>query len=113
MTPVRYWIVLIATLVGLGCLQVAQHNAMYLQGYALAEREHAVHTQRAQVSWLNAQVTELASPKHLAQVAQERRLNLVAWSTLPHSESREASLGMVRVAAIQPVQPTPANDTAD
>ncbi len=77
-----HWVTLIGLLVGLGCLQVAQRNALFLQGYAIGERMGRVHTTENDVAWLNMRVVGLASPTHLSQVAQERRLNLVAWSTL-------------------------------
>ena len=77
------WLTLIAILVGLGCLQVAQRNALYVKGYALGDRMERIHTQETDVSWLSAQVVALASPPHLSQIAQERQLKLVAWSTLP------------------------------
>ncbi len=72
---------LIAVLVGLGCLKVSQRNAIFLQAYAIGDRLSRIHTQETDVSWLNTRVVGLSSPTHLADVAQERRLNLVAWST--------------------------------
>ena len=76
------WLLLIAAVVGLGCLQVAQRTALYLKGYAVGQRAHEVHTQNTEVSWLDTQVVGLSSPVRLAEVAQERRLQFVAWSTL-------------------------------
>ena len=72
----------IAVMVALGCLQVAQRTAIVSRGYAVGERMHRVHTQEADLSWLQTQVARLSSPAHLSAVAQERRLQLVAWSTL-------------------------------
>ncbi len=92
------WMVLIAVLVGLGCLEVAQRSAMVAEGYAVAERQHAVNERTAAVSWLNAQVIGLSSPAHLAHVAQERRLKLVAWSILESALSRKPAL--VQVASV-------------
>jgi hypothetical protein len=77
------WLTLIGVVAGLGCLQVAQRNALFMAGYAFGEQAHAVHTQEANLLWLNAQVVGLESPKHLSRMAQERNLQLVAWSTLP------------------------------
>ena len=79
------WMLAIGVLVGLGCLQVAQRNALYLKGYAVGDRTHQVHVARRDVLWLKAEVTGLESPAHLARVAEERRLKLVAWSTLAPS----------------------------
>ena len=76
------WLMLIAVVVGLGCLQVTQRNAMFLNGYAVGERLESLHTQETDVSWLRARVVGLRAPRRLAQIAQERQLKLVAWSAL-------------------------------
>ncbi len=73
------WLVAIALLVGLGCLQVAQRNAIVLKGYALGQRTSELHAQETAVAWLGAEVNGLQSPAHLARVAQQRRLKFVAW----------------------------------
>ena len=80
--PLSRWMLLIAVLVGLGCLEVAQRNAVVLKGYAVGAQTERVHTQRTEVAWLNMKVTGLSSPTRLAQIAQDRRLKLVAWSML-------------------------------
>lgn len=85
--PLSRWMVLIASVVALGCLQVAQHNAMFLQGYAVGERTEHLHAQQTSLAWLDARVTGLASPAQLAQTAQERHLTLIAWSTLSQGRS--------------------------
>lgn len=74
---------LIAAMVGLGCLQVAQRNAVFLQALAVGERLRDLHAQENDVSWSNAHIIGLTSPLRLAQVAEERRLKLVAWLRLP------------------------------
>lgn len=79
------WSLLIVALIGLGCLEVAQRNAVFLKGYALGQRVSQLHTQANDVAWLQAHVMELTSPDHLSQVAQDRQLKLVAWSLLPSS----------------------------
>ena len=76
------WMVLIGSVVMLGCFQVAQCNALFLKGYAMGERTEHLHAQQTSLAWLNAHVTGLASPVQLAQAAQERHLTLIAWSTL-------------------------------
>ena len=76
------WMSLIGIVVALGCLKVTQQNAVYLKGYAVGERLANVHRQETDVAWLNARVTGLESPGHLAQAAQDRQLKLVAWSML-------------------------------
>ncbi len=95
------WLMLIGIVVGIGCLRVAQRNAAFMAGYAVAERTHTIHAQEAQVAWLHTQVMGLESPQHLAQVAQERRLKLVAWSTLPSAGSPAPS-GPRQATASQP-----------
>jgi len=81
------WLMLIGVLVGLGCLQVAQRNAVTLQGYAVGERLRRVHAEETAVSWLQTEVRTLASPSRLAQVSDDRQLKLVAWSPLPPTPS--------------------------
>ncbi len=79
------WILVIGLMVGVGCLRVAQRNAIYLKGYAVGERMGRVHETQRDVSWLTADVIGLESPSRLARVAEERQLKLVAWSTLAPS----------------------------
>jgi hypothetical protein len=107
------WMGLIGVVTGLGCLQVAQRNALFLKGYAVGEYRQRVHAKETNVSWLNARVVEMASPVRLADVAQERRLKLVARAMMtvgqggvastPERQSVDGS-GMIQVAA---------DDTAD
>ena len=89
------WLLLIAVMVGVGLVQVAWHNAVYFTGYAIGDRLHRVQIMEREVAWLDTQVTRLGSPVHLADVAQQRQLTLVAWSTMPSSpaapSTREAS----------------------
>ena len=88
---VSRWFMLIAMVVGLGCLQVAQRNAILLKGYVIGTRMDSLHAEETDLSWLNAQVVGLSSPAHLARVAQERRLTFVAWSRLAHESSLAGS----------------------
>ena len=113
-----HWMALIGLVVGLGCLQVTQRNALVFKGYAVGERMGRVHRQEADVSWLNMRVVGLTSPTHLSQVAKERRLNLVARMTLPpageHGQPRATpSRPLVHLAAITPEQPSLPDDTSD
>ena len=104
---VSRWFALIAIVVGLGCLQVAQRNAILLKGYAVGARIGDLHAQETDLSWLNAHVVGLNSPAHLARVAQERRLTFVAWSRLAHESSLtgSGSASLMQIAA--------GDDTAD
>ena len=97
------WLSLIALVMGVGCLQVAQRNAVFLGAYALGERASRLHGQTTDVAWLHARVIALASPMHLAQVAQERRLKLVAWSTLAPAAAvgSDAALGRAEERALR------------
>lgn len=127
-----HWLILIGLLVGIGCLQVAQRNALFFKGYAVGERMSRLHTQETEVAWLSAEVEGLTSPTHLAQVAQERRLKLVAWSPLAPqvytarvvsgpsgmpgaAAAKVAAAGppLVHVAAVDPDQVQTGNDTSD
>jgi len=73
---------LLGTVVGLGCLQVAQRTTIVMKGYALGERAHRVHTQQTQMLLKTVEVAALSSPLHLSNVVRERRMNLVAWAAL-------------------------------
>ncbi len=76
------WGALIAVLVGIGCLQVSQRNAIFLKGYALGARVDRLHAQETDVSWLRASVVGLESPTHLARVAEERESPFEARKTV-------------------------------
>jgi len=109
------WLLLIGIVAGLGCLKVAERNAVVLAAYAVGERTSRAHTQDTDVSWLRARVTELSSPAQLAQAAHDRQLKLVAWSMLPPiisiaelGEPLRSSppSGSVQIAAAPPHAPT-------
>ena len=110
-----HWAALIGVVVGLGCLQVAQRNAVVLKGYAVGERMARVHHDETDALWLNAQVVELASPTHLSQVARERRLKFVAWSTLSPAPSftRTGQDSMAHPTTSEPIQRLARDDTSD
>ena len=112
---VSRWFALIAIVVGLGCLQVAQRNAILLKGYAIGTRMGSLHAQETDLSWLNAQVVGLHSPAHLARVAQERRLTFVAWSRLAHESSlaSSGSVSLLQIAADDPRSHPAGDDTSD
>lgn len=76
------WVFLIGTVVGLGCLQVAQRTAAFMRGYALGDRLERLQAQQTDVSRLRVEVVRLSSPVQLADVAETRRLKLVAWSRM-------------------------------
>jgi len=78
----RRWMTLVGAVVVLGLLQVAQRNAIVLQGYGLGERVAHTHKQQTDVGWLQTRVAGLSSPGALAGAQESRRLKLVARSTL-------------------------------
>lgn len=78
----RRWMTLVGGVVVLGLLQVAQRNAIVLQGYGLGERLAREHRQQTDVGWLQTRVAGLSSPGALAGAQESRRLKLVARSTL-------------------------------
>jgi len=96
--PLSRWLLLIAFLVILGCLQVAQHTGLYVKAYGVGKRAQQVHAEEVDVSWLMTRVASLSSPPQLASLAQERQLNLVAWSTLPNDQGTATP---VQVASLQ------------
>ncbi len=111
------WLALVGLMVGMGALRVAQRNAVFLKGYAVGERVRRVHAQETEVAWLNAEVEALQSPMHLARVAQERHLKLVAWSPLAARASARASVAnsasLVHLAAGDSARTEAIDDTAD
>lgn len=107
------WMLLIAALVGFGCLKVSQQNAVFLAGYAVGERMARAHTQQTEVSWIGARVTGLASPAHLAEVAKDRRLKLVAWSTLAPTGQADPAHDLTQLALIDAGQTVEHDDSSD
>ncbi len=98
-----HWFWLVGLTVGLGCLQVAQRNAIFLTAYAIGHRIKQAHGQETRVGWLSARVTGLSAPGHLCEEAGARRLNLVAWSPLTQASPQGSlrTLPVTRVASIQ------------
>ncbi len=78
----RQWLLMIAGVTVVGCLLVGQRNALVMQGYAVGAQVKQLHTHATDVAWLEADVTRLASPMHLARAVQQHHLTLVARSTL-------------------------------
>ena len=117
------WMTFIGIVVGLGCLRVSQRNAIYLQGYAVGSRATRLHAQETDLAWLRSRVNGLSAPSRLAQIAEERRMKLVAWSPLPEdagaSPSAGATAGLPRTGLPVPVPgglmaglPVPSPDAA-
>ena len=82
----KRWLFLIMGLALLGCLQVAQRTALFLKGYELGAKDHQVHLQETEVSWLRNEVIALVSPVRLAE--QTKTLVTKANAT---TKSRKAS----------------------
>lgn len=108
------WFALIGLVIGLGCLQVAERNAVILRGYAVGERLHRLHQKETATLLTKERVTGLSSPAALVRVAGERQLKFVAWATLPAaSERRQAVAAETSKAGIPLVQLALDGDIAD
>jgi hypothetical protein len=81
---------LVAVCIGWGIAQVAWRNAIVMNGYHVGERLASVQTAQTRVDWLATEVARLESPIHLAEVAAQQKLGLVAWSVLPSSPAAPA-----------------------
>lgn len=100
----RHWLILIGLVMGVGWLQVAQRNALVMKGYAVGERLHRLQEQETDISRLDADVASLTSPAALARAANERRLTLVAWSTVdsaqpPDAQGARSDGAVIRIAS--------------
>jgi hypothetical protein len=84
------WVLAVSLMVGLGCLQVAQRNALVLKGYALGERQAQMHEDQVVLHWLQADVTRLGSPSSLASAAQTRKWKFVARAVVPAAPALSA-----------------------
>ena len=76
------WMLAIGIVVGIGCLRVTQRTALVMKSYAVGERSVRLHARDNEIAWLQTRVARMSSPVRLAQVAEERRMDLVAWSRL-------------------------------
>lgn len=93
------WLILIAGMVVLGAAQVAQHHALYRQGYAVGASMKQVHEQQTNVGWLGARVAGLMGPAHLAALVDRQHLTLVARATLSKGEPESSVQSTVQLAA--------------
>ena len=109
----RHWLLLIGGVVALGCLQVAQRTAVVMKGYAVGDGIRRLHARQTDVSWLNVQIAELSSPARLAQVAKDRQLKLVAWSTLSPAPPPAGQPAMRTLAALSRDEAAGGDDTDD
>lgn len=75
--------IVIGALVMVGTVRVWQQTALLKQGYAVAERLERLRNTERDVRWTQAEVDRLSGPGRLAQVAEHRRFEMVAWSPLP------------------------------
>lgn len=91
------WLFALGIMTGVGCLLVGQRMALTLQGYRLGADVRETHQRGGEVAWLETQVVNLSSPVHLAAVAKERKLELVARHTV--IEDAPARHPFMRIAA--------------
>jgi len=94
-----YWFMVIALLVVLGCLLAAQRLSIFARAYEVGEQMGRLHAAESDVAWLATQVEALASPTYLSQIAKERNLQFVAWSTLPEVDTASQD-DFIHVAAV-------------
>jgi len=85
------WIMTLGLVVGIGMLITAQRIAVFMEGYVVGKRMEQVHQEEASVGWLSHEVMGAASPTALAYEAQQRRMNLVAWSSLKDQPAQDAA----------------------
>ena len=120
--PLGRWFLLIGLMMGLGMLRVAQQNALVVSGYALGTRAERLHDQDVQMEHLRADVLELTSPVHLADVAREQRMKFVAWTSvapvksiarLNSSEEVPATPSPAHMVAMDTQAPSEQHDPAD
>ena len=84
------WLNLVAIMMILAGLRVAQQNAVFSRAYALGASAHRAYQKQRDVAWLRSEVAGLESPVRLAAYADEHDLKLVAWKRIdemPLSES--------------------------
>ena len=112
------WFTLIGLVIGLGCLQVAERNAVVLKGYAVGDRLHRLHQTETDTLLAKEQVAGLASPAALVRAAGQRQLKFVAWATLPAAPDRRQAVAAGHAAGASPdghplVQLAADDDTTD
>lgn len=95
---IKKWTIAIGLMALLGCLQVAQRNALLLHGYALGERVEQMHEDQVVLHWLQADVTRLGSPSALADAAQAHKWKFVAREIVPKAPT------LITVAALEPAE---------
>lgn len=107
------WLGLLALLVGVGTLRVAQQTMVCLKGYAVGERLRHLHEGEVALALLDAEVIGLRSPAHLADAARERQLTLVAWSRIDRAAAATPAAGAAPARPAQLAALEPADDSAD
>ena len=76
------WGALVASLMGLGMVQVSQQTTIWLHAYRLGEQTRTLHDLENETFWLKAQVVGLESPVSLDRAMREKRMTFVARSTV-------------------------------
>ena len=95
----KRWLVLIGILVVWGGLQITWRNAIVMKGYDVGQRLADVNRTQTKVRWETTQVIELTSPVHLAKVSTQRKLGLVARSTM--TTPMTAAPSLLQLATIE------------
>ena len=86
------WCLLLAVMMVVGFVQVAQRNALFLQAYQVGVRTQRLHEQRVELAWLKTRVVGLSAPHRLSQTVKDNKMKLVAYSTLQASPLRLSAL---------------------
>ena len=81
--PLSRWMLLIAIMVGVGCVRVAQQTALVMEGYQVGDLLRQLCAQQGEWLWARAQMVGLQAPARLAHTMEDRQLKLVAWLRLP------------------------------
>ena len=79
----KQWALLIACVAVVGIARVAQQTTLRLKAYDVGARLTQVHELENRTQWMEAQVDGAHAPLHLARIARQRKLELVAWSAMP------------------------------
>ena len=79
----KRWMVLVGCVAVVGLTRVALQTAVWLKSYEVGRRTLRVHALENAAQWKGAELIGAQSPRRLARVATERKLDLVAWSPMP------------------------------
>ena len=91
------WLSLVAIMMALAGVRVAQQNAIFSQAYALGARLQCAQQKQRDIAWLRSEVVGLQSPVRLAAYADDHDLKLVAWKKIDEVPLSESPLVLASV----------------